>query len=171
MGFDIATFFTILDCGFREKWDVNPIPRKDVPSTAIPRTNRRSLDAAGALGLALHYLNSTMHEVSLQQIFALIPTTVSRYVNFALEILRDTLRKLRDAAIQWPKDDDFENLNSLVVERHNLLLGAFGTADGLKLPIQVSRDQEIENATYNGWLHEHFVSCVFAFAANGMFHV
>ena len=29
----------------------------------------RSLNAAGALGLVLHYLNSTMQEISLQQIF------------------------------------------------------------------------------------------------------
>lgn len=100
MGFDVATFFVILNGGFEEKWDATPIPRNDVPNTAIPRINRRSLDAAGALGLALHYLNSTMHEISLQQIFALIPTTVSRYVNFALEILCDTLRKLPNAVVR-----------------------------------------------------------------------
>ena len=34
---------------------------------------------------------------------------------------------------------------------------AFGTADGLDLPVQTSQDQEIKNVTYNGWLHEHFV--------------
>ena len=31
----------------------------------------------GALGLALHWLNSTMMETGLVQIFAVIPTTVS----------------------------------------------------------------------------------------------
>ena len=40
--------------------------------------------------------------------------------------------------------------------------------DGLNLPVQTSHDQEIENATFNGWLHDHFVSSVFAFAPDGM---
>lgn len=53
--------------------------------------------------------------------------------------------------------------------RHSLLVGAFGTLDGVKLPVQVSYDNPVlENATYNGWTHEHCVSCVIAFAPDGM---
>ena len=40
--------------------------------------------------------------------------------------------------------------------------------DGLNLAVQMSKDQEIENATFNGWLHDHFVSCLLAFVAHGM---
>ena len=40
--------------------------------------------------------------------------------------------------------------------------------DGLNLPVQESADDEIENATYNGWLHSHFVSSVLASLASGM---
>ncbi|KAG1748001.1 uncharacterized protein EDB91DRAFT_1005713, partial [Suillus paluster] len=58
-------------------------------------------------------------------------------------------------------------LNYLITARHPLLNGAFGTLDGLNLPVQTLSDQEIENATYNGWLHDHFVSSVIAFAADG----
>jgi hypothetical protein len=47
-------------------------------------------------------------------------------------------------------------------------MGAFGTTDGLNLAVQVLKGQEIENATFNQWLHNHFVSCVLAFAAHGM---
>jgi hypothetical protein len=39
--------------------------------------------------------------------------------------------------------------------------------DGLNLPFQTSQDQEVENATFNGWLQEHFISSVFAFRDNG----
>jgi len=167
MGFNIAVFNTILEVGFEEQWNTT-IPWHDVSMTATPRMNQRSLDAAGALGLVLHFVNSTMQEVSLQQIFALVPATVSRYINFALGMLLGVLKKIPEAAVVWPEGDEFQELNDLVVERHNLLTGAFGTMDGLNLPVLVSKDQEFENATYNGWLHEHFVSSVLAFASNGM---
>lgn len=169
MGFDPATFSAILDAGFCTLWENTPIPRQDVASTAEPRSNRRSLDAAGALGLVLHYLNSTMHDVSLCEIFALIPTTVSRYISFSLRILLETLSHMQGARVRYPRRDEFPGLNALVTARHPLLTGAFGSMDGLNLPVQTSTDQDIENATFNGWLHEHFVSCVFAFAADGEF--
>ncbi|KAG6808001.1 hypothetical protein H0H92_005724 [Tricholoma furcatifolium] len=167
MGFDVPTFDYILESGFRELWDTTPIPRGDAPGSATPRLSSRSLDAAGALGLALHYLNSTMHAVSLMEIFALIPSTVSRYIRFSLSILLTILQKMPESEIRWPYGEEFEELNSLVIARHPLLTGAFGTMDGLNLAVQTSANQEIENATFNGWLHDHFVSSVLAFGASG----
>ena len=87
MGFDVATFHYILDSGFAARWNSTPIPRADVSRHGQPRIGGRSLDAAGALGLTLHFLSSAMRELSLQQIFALIPATVNRYLDFALDIL------------------------------------------------------------------------------------
>jgi hypothetical protein len=167
MGFDVKSFNHILYNGFEKHWNSVSIPRSDISSTAAPRAYRRSLDAAGALGLALHYLTSTMREVSLQQIFALIPSTVSRYITFSLKILAITLRSTEESQIKWPSGDEFQENNALITARHPLLDGAFGSMDGLNLAIQESNDQEVENATYNSWLHSHFVSCVFAFSAEG----
>ncbi|KAJ8579917.1 hypothetical protein M405DRAFT_869856 [Rhizopogon salebrosus TDB-379] len=151
MGFDVQTFGFILTSGFASRWYETPVARPDVSSQGNARPNRRSLDAGGALGLILHYLNSTMHETSLQQIFALIPATVSRYLTSGLPMLLHTLHSI-----------------ILVVARHPRLHGAFGSIDGLKLPVQTSDDSDIENATYNGWLSEHFVSSVLAFSAEGV---
>jgi len=167
MGFDVATFHSIIAAGFGKKWYEVPIPRSDVRSRE-PRPNARSLDAEGVLGLVLHYLNSTMREISLQEIFALIPSTVSRYISFGLELLLQTLRAMPDAAIRWPKaPSEFERLNSLIVGRHPLLTGAFASIDGLKLPLQTSSNEDIENATYNGWLSEHFISSVLVYSPDG----
>ena len=74
---------------------------------------------------------------------------------------------MKDAQIQWPVDNEFEENSSLILARHPFLIGAFGSMDGLNLPVQTSQDQEVENATFNGWLQEHFISSVFAFGANG----
>ena len=71
------------------------------------------------------------------------------------------------AAIAWPRGDEFLELSGYVSMRHPLLEGVFGSIDGLNLPCQVSSDDEIENATYNGWLHGHFISSVIVFSSKG----
>ncbi|KAJ7711820.1 hypothetical protein B0H16DRAFT_1744823 [Mycena metata] len=135
MGFDVATFSAIIEAGFGAAWAATPIPRDDVAPAGKPRLGVHSLDAAGPLGLALHYLNSTMREISLQQIFALIPTTVSHYITFGLRILLGVLRRMSDAKIQWPGSvEEFQALNNLIVQRHPRLTRAFASIDGLNLP-------------------------------------
>jgi len=85
--------------------------------TGNPKPGQRSLDAAGALGLVLHYLNSTMWEISLQQIFTLIPSSVSCYISFTLHILYDVITTMPDAAINWPCNAaKFEECNALIVD-------------------------------------------------------
>ncbi|EGO18422.1 hypothetical protein SERLADRAFT_375165 [Serpula lacrymans var. lacrymans S7.9] len=114
MGFDAHSFDAILSAGFEKMWYERPIVRFDTIGGGKSRPGGCSLDAAGALGLVLHYLNSTMCEVSLQQIFALIPSTVLQYNHFGLNILLETLRNMPDTAITWPKGAKFEENTSLL---------------------------------------------------------
>ncbi|KAG2343299.1 hypothetical protein BDR05DRAFT_976076 [Suillus weaverae] len=159
MGFNMETFaFMALTSGFAEHWYHKPIPRDDVSQYANPCIGHRSLDARGVLGLILHYLNLTMHQISLQQIFALIPMTVSWYLLFGIHILLLTLHNMADAKICWLCRDKFEECSALVV------------AHGLKLPAQTSDDADIENATFNGWLSEHFISLVLTFSSQDKPH-
>ena len=72
------------------------------------------------------------------------------------------------AAITWPRGDEFLKLSGYVSMQHPLLQGVFGSIDGLNLPCQVSSNVEMENATYNGWLHSHFVSSVIVFSSKGL---
>jgi len=170
MGLDVSTFNAVLQAGFAGRWETQPIPRNDVKRTGRTRLGRRSIDAPAALGLILHYLSSTAHEVALQEIFALVPSTTSRYITFGLKILLATLEDMPDARIVWPWEGEFPALNHLICRRHPRLTGAFASIDGLKLPIQTSTSQDIKNATYNGWLHEHFVSAVLVWAPTGRMH-
>ncbi|KAG2074923.1 hypothetical protein BDR04DRAFT_1007055 [Suillus decipiens] len=65
MGVDVPTFSSLLTAGFVQAWYETPIPHEDVSVHRTPRIDKCSLDAAGPLGLVLHYLNSTMHAISL----------------------------------------------------------------------------------------------------------
>jgi len=62
-----------------------------------------------------------------------------------------------------------EQFSQWICQHHPRLWGSFKFIDGLKLPVQESSDPEVENATYNGWLHEHFISCVLVFGPDGIF--
>ncbi|KAI0370996.1 hypothetical protein BV20DRAFT_943271 [Pilatotrama ljubarskyi] len=167
MGIDVATFHHILDGGFSSRWESQPVQRVDVQQLGVPRVLRRSLDAAGALGLVLHWLSSSMRETGLQQIFALTPATANRYLQTTIDLLHDTLLELPDAVISWPTLAEFQEYSDIISALYPLLVGAFGTVDGLKLAVQVSADEEIENATYNGWLHDHFITNILSFCPKG----
>ena len=74
-----------------------------------------------------------------------------------------------DTKIVYPYTaEEFKECNMLITNQHPCLTGAFGGLDGLNLPVQTLADQEIENATYNGWLSEHFISSVLAFSPKGI---
>ena len=98
----------------------------------------------------------------------MIPSTVTRYLDFGLSILLSVLQNMPEAAIEWPRENQFQDYSDIIVDRHDLLVGAFGSMDGLKLSVQVSEDPDIENATYTGWVHGHFESCVFVFSPRGI---
>jgi hypothetical protein len=167
MGVDVATFEYLLS-EFVKKWSTSTIPREDVHRLGMPRRGRRSLEADGALGLALYYLSSCMQEAHLQEIFALTPTTCSRYLNFALNILLQVLRRLPESRIVWWNGEEFEEDEELILNRHRRLAGAIGSVDGLSLPCAVSSDPETENACYNGWKSGHRISNIFVFSPKGM---
>jgi hypothetical protein len=237
MGFDCATFQIILASGFTHAWNTQSIPRTDTNIAGNPRSGRHSLDAAGALGLVLHWASSAMLSTSLQEIFAIIPSTDNRYIDFAIALLLEMLRSIPEVAIEWPEGDDFEINNMVIRAHHPRLLQAFGTMDvkkngvhtttptritrlsgakgkpcgaiaqGLQKivarlysnkiyfflrhviklakartpagsrsgiptgwaqhPLETAADEEMENATYNGWLHQHFVSSILVSNAQG----
>ncbi|KDQ52853.1 hypothetical protein JAAARDRAFT_50074 [Jaapia argillacea MUCL 33604] len=108
-----------------------------------------------------------MRDVSLQEIFALVPSTTTRYLDFSMAILLDTLQHMEDGCIAWTTGSRLVEDNRLIVARHSRLKGGFGSTDGLGLPVTESDDPEIENTTYNGWKSAHFVSNVFAFSPRG----
>jgi hypothetical protein len=122
-------------------------------------------------GLLLHHLSSTIPETGLQQIFALVPSVLSRYINFAMPILLELLRKYPIGAILWPTAEEMEDYSDIIQARHPMIEGAFGFMDGLNLPVATSSDPYVENATYNGWLQAHKISNIFVFAPDGELHI
>ncbi|EUC53939.1 DDE family endonuclease [Rhizoctonia solani AG-3 Rhs1AP] len=170
LGIDVGTFDYLMDSGFRHAWDTRPIKRTNTNQAGASRVGARSLDAAGGLGLVLHFLCSTMSEVSLQIIFALVLSTVSRYIDFALDILREVLEQIPEGHLGWPNPATMQANSNMINQKHKgakYLKGAFGFMDGLNLPVTTSSDSDEQNANFNGWLHSHVVSNVIVFSPDG----
>jgi hypothetical protein len=167
MSFD-TTAFPLLVKPFKRIWDTTPIPRGDLhPESSQIRLSKQSLDAAGALKLVLHYLNSTMADYIIQQIFGLTPAVCSRYRNFGMKILLQTLCEIPEGSLAWPKKKEIERFAKLICTQHQLLSHGFGFVDGLHLPIAKSQSLKVENTYFNGWCSSHFTSNFFAFAPDG----
>jgi hypothetical protein len=168
MGCDVATFEYLLQAGFEHTWNSTPIPREDVSARGAPRMHMRSLDARGALALALHFICSSMHERGLQQIFALTPAVCSRYLDFALDILLEVVRGVSEGEVSWWKDEqEFIFDAELIRTRHPRLKSAIGSIDGLSLTTAAAGDPEVENASYNLWKADHRTSNVLVFSPQG----
>lgn len=185
MGNDTSTFNYLLEAGFAVGSDTTTILRTDTSRHGQTQTGGRSLDAAEALGLFLHFLSSTVTDQSLSEIFALIPSTVTQYINFARTLLLYTLRRIPKGVIKFPQNqgpgrnglDEFSELVTvsqlnlrvfLMLTLHRTVIvcfgGAVGTMDGLNLTVCSASDPTLKNATYNGWLHKHCISSVFTFS-------
>ncbi|KAA1095259.1 hypothetical protein PGT21_013668 [Puccinia graminis f. sp. tritici] len=142
MGVDVRTFEAMLQL-FNAAWDSEAICRADVNPNGAPQLARRSLDAAGGLGLVLHWLSSTMASHSLQQIFAITPAVCARYLKYSRKLLLDVLRDLEMAKIVWPSNEQKTKYYSSLIERKfPLLTKCFGFIDGLNFPVMVADDYE-----------------------------
>lgn len=142
-------------------------PTSLITASASANQYTRSLDAAGTLGLLLHHLCSTMNETALQQIFAVVPAVLLHYIHFAMSLLLTVLCTMPDGQIEWPNELQMRCYSAAITWCHPRVHHAFGCFDGLNLLVNASRDVEIENANYNGWLHVHMVRTVIAFVPDG----
>ncbi|KAI7943600.1 hypothetical protein MJO28_011128 [Puccinia striiformis f. sp. tritici] len=167
MGVDVNTFDDLLD-RFTVRWNFTTIDRADVNPNGEPQPGRRSLDAAGCLGLLLHWLCSTMAAYTLQQLFGITPAVCSRYLTTGLQHLLVVLNDHPQARFVWPTTESKARRHSMTIEKKfPRLTKCIGFLDGLNLPVLVSGDEDIQNAYYNGWTCSHYCSCVLAFAPDG----
>jgi hypothetical protein len=104
---------------------------------------RQSLDAAGTLGLILHWLCSTMLAYSLQQLFGITPAVCSQYLTSGMDHLLEVLNNHPQARFLWPTTEQRAKEYSRSIEKKFPMLSkCFGFIDGLNLPVLVSDDKE-----------------------------
>ena len=142
MGLDVATFDDLLG-RFADQRNFSNIDRANVNSHGKPQIGRPLLDAAGCLGLVLHWLCLTMASYTLQQLFAITPAVCLCYLSTGLQHLLLCLSKHPQAQFLWPTTKDKAQRHSEQIERKfPRLTNCIGFVDGVNLPVSVSANEE-----------------------------
>ena len=135
-----------------------------------PKTRGRvpQVDSMDLLGPALWYLKSRCTMYSLCPVFGLVPTTVSVWLDYALEVLLRVVnkRKHRDFEIRWPTVDEMKLSAELLWKSRpqwHLLRGVFGVVDGGRMPCAHYVDPELQNAFFEGFTQNEEVTNLLVF--------
>jgi hypothetical protein len=77
---------------------------------------------------------------------------------------------LRDdplAKVMMPTDDEIHEFEAAILAKYPALPNCWGAMDGLKLRLEKSGDETMQNNFFNGWTHDHYVSNLFLFSPDG----
>ncbi|OAV92935.1 hypothetical protein PTTG_02708 [Puccinia triticina 1-1 BBBD Race 1] len=167
MGLDVSMFKELLE-RFLARWNFSTIDRNDVNPTGEPQIGCRSLDAAGTLGLVLHWLCLTMSAYTLQQPFGITLAVCLRYLASGMQHLLAAPQDHPQARFLWPTTKQrVPHYSASIKKKFPLLTKCFGFLDGLNFPVLLSDDEDVQNAYYNGWTCSHYCSYILAFAPDG----
>jgi hypothetical protein len=128
----------------------------------------RSLDAVVCLGLVLGYTRTKGSRFSLQMVFGATHSVLALFLRYSIKVLYKALKEEPSARVEIPSEEEIKEYQEVISSNLPVLDGTWCVVDGLKIKIQKSGDEEIQNAYYNGWLHSHFVGCIFVFAPSGV---
>lgn len=140
-----------------------------VPRSGAKNGRRRLIDATACLGLSLMWFRTRGAQWSLGMHFGLTSTSLCHYIRFGRRILLVVLNENDSSRVELPTEHELRTFVAAVTRRHRLLgtKSVFGAMDGLKLTLEQAGDQTLQNMFYNGWTHDHYVTCVFLFVPDG----
>ncbi len=78
------------------------------------------------------------------------------------------MKEKKDVRVALPSAEELAEQQEVVKTHYPALGGTWCIMDGLKVQIEKSGDESTHNAFYYGWLHGHFVGCVFIFVPSGV---
>jgi hypothetical protein len=120
------------------------------------RTRRkRKIQLADCLGLVLVWTCTRGLLNVLQLVFGLTYTNLSVYLRFGIRLIVNTFRDDPLARVSIPSAEEVETFKANFAVCHPLLNDCWAKMDGLKLYLQQSGNDEIQEWYYNGWTHNH----------------
>lgn len=134
---------------------------------AYGRGRNRIISARTCLGLVLAWYRFRGAEFILQGWFGFTGNHANVWIRFGRRGLLVVLADNEHAKVVMPSDEKIASLCRAVWARHDMLPDVYCVADGLKLYFEHPDDMDKQGMYYNGWQHDHFVSCVFVFSADG----
>jgi hypothetical protein len=127
----------------------------------------RTFDAASCLALILCYTRTRGSLFGLQLMYGATHSVLVVFLKYSMRLLYKVLMEDDAAKVCIPSCERIQEYQSVIRLNYPALDGAWCVMDGLKLLVQLSGVDTEQNTYYNGWLHDHFVSCVYVFVPSG----
>lgn len=130
------------------------------------RGQKAQLESVDLLGLALWYLKSRCAAYRLCNIFGVVPSTVSVWLDYALEVLYRVVRKPANLefAVTWPTESEMLSSAGLLETNRPLgpvLRGIFAVMDGGRMPCVSYTDPDLQNACWESFTQAEEVTKLF----------
>ena len=155
-----ASFAPIFD-------DYSPFLDEKIVKKHSTKGRKRKIHVEDCVGLVLMWTRTRGSMYSLQMTFGMTMTNFSMYLRFGRRIMVEVLSKDALAKIRIPSRNEIKSYQEAIGERHPNIGDVWATMDGLKLHLQQSGNDEIQEQYYNGWTHDHYVTSVFCFCPDG----
>jgi hypothetical protein len=159
MGFDVETFVYIATH-----------MEEALPERSAVRKGRRfMLDATDVTALTLHYFATRCSHKTLQMIFGVSHSILSRDLRLGMETLAQVLQNMEDAEVRWPSHEEMYAF-ALAIRGDDAptdIFWPFAFVDGLALPIEQPSGVIEQNNYYSGYHHCTVVNNIFAFGPDG----
>ena len=173
-GFEHRSFEMLLT-KFKKTYDNHMISlstgricKKQIDNDGLPRGKPRGLNAVGALGLVLMwYRTRGSCARALSLLFGQTSTPMYKWLKFSRKVLLHVLSRDLNAKVIPPTVDKIRFYQNIIGSKYPLCSDVYAAADGIKLLIQQSGDEQKQNRFYNGWKHGHYVNCIFVFCPDG----
>jgi hypothetical protein len=150
--------------------NAHALPCRKVLMTGLRRKKKQRAktmySVLDCFGVTLHWMNSTMRQKTLSEVFGMVPSRVSRMISVGLVGMLEALDSFPESAIRWPKRDGME-ASAARIEAVYGIKGVFGFVDGLNLKMQHPTDPAQQEMYYNGWTHDCYASNVFVYDSFG----
>ncbi|KAJ8558670.1 hypothetical protein ON010_g8782 [Phytophthora cinnamomi] len=121
-----------------------------------------------ALAVILAFYVDSLHAKMACMYFGAPPATLNRVLNAAEVALGSALNTFLPARISRPSPTRQRALSKLTALRESLLQFTWGIIGEKKLKVLQLADPDVQNAFYNGWLHDVFVNGTLCFGADGL---
>ena len=128
----------------------------------------RDLDAVGGLGLVLMWFRTRgalTRNVALH--FGQTSTPLYKWLKFARKILLSVLINHPEAAVVTPNDEEIIFYISCIGAKYKYCPNVWAAMDGMKLLVEKSSNDRIQNHFYNSWKSSTYVNSLFLFAPDG----
>ncbi len=125
------------------------------------------VDEVQALAIVLQFYANPLELKIIAQLHGIPKSTASRTIQKAEDALRKALSKVEEAKVKWPTKDQQRVWGNAVQRLYPAIHGRFGFVDGKNYHVAKPTNIDLQNAMYNGWLHEVFITGVLCFGVDG----